>query len=213
MKAALIKHGVYWVILICMVLTAFVAVLIRFCFPPVNIELLSLLAPKVTLLSVMIALATVQYNYFYTETRATNTTIEREEFGLYSAEELERIGLAKASLTFGQVHPRLGTLTIDELKPQVDKVDADVSAARKEWVAYRDKSLAEFAVRFGVLFSIILLIFSSVALDFLFQVWGVKALDPSFTSVVAFTMAIALGLFYITFMLIMVQTHIRDSKV
>ena len=73
--------------------------------------------------------------------------------------------------------------------------------------------MAEFAVRFGVLFSIILLIFSSVALDFLFQVWGIKALDPSFISVVAFSMAIALGLFYIAFMLIMVQTHIRDSRI
>jgi D-alanyl-lipoteichoic acid acyltransferase DltB (MBOAT superfamily) len=90
-------------------------------------------------------------------------------------------------------------------------VDADVSAARQEWVAYRDKSLAEFAVRF-VLFGIILLIFSSVALDFLFQVWGVKVLNPSFVSVVAFSMAMPRGLFYVAFTLIMVQTHIRDSR-
>jgi hypothetical protein len=76
-------------------------------------------------------------------------------------------------------------------------------------VTYLEEHLAEMACRFGVLFSIMLLIFSSVGLD-VFQVWALRGLDPAFYSLVTFAMAIVLVFLYLIFMAFMVQFHTRQ---
>jgi hypothetical protein len=210
MKTVLITRGVYLVLCVCMLITVLVALLIRFCFPPINIPAdLDLIAPKVGLLAAMIALTAVQYNYFITEARATNATIEKADFGPLTGEERKKFEAIRSSLSTEQGRSRLQPDHLAAVLSAVERMDAASVEERRSWTLQANNDLADFAVRFGILFSIILLIFSSVLLDFLHHFWGIQVIDPSFSSLVTFFMAIVLGFFYLVFMLILVQRHIR----
>ena len=87
-------------------LTLIVGFIARSYFPPVNVEGLSLLGPKVTLISVMIALGIVRYNHFYTESKDTKATIEKEDFGLFLDEYIKQIKTTRAELNKKEPAPR-----------------------------------------------------------------------------------------------------------
>jgi hypothetical protein len=211
MKDALIRHGVYGIVLVNLVLTVLVGLVIHRYFPPVNdLTSLSLMAPKVTLLSVVIALAIVQYSYFYNECREIEERIEKGDYGPLWADYIRTAEESRTKLNSPDARTRFTPEVLNALQINLERMDEAIGRARHEWVVHLRRSLAEFALRFGIIGSIALLIFSSLTLDFVFQVWGLKGLSPEFYSVVTFFMSIILGLIYLIFLVILVQQHIRN---
>jgi hypothetical protein len=211
MKDAFVRHGVYGIVLVNLILTVLVGLAIHRYLPPVNdLTNLSLMAPKVTLLSVIIALAIVQYSYFYNECREIERRIEKGDYGPLWADYIRTAEESRASLNSPDARTRYTPEVLNTLQNNLRRMDEAIARARHEWVVHLRAVLAEFTLRFGILGSVALLIFSSLTLDFVFQVWNLKGLSPGFYSVVTFFMSFILGLIFIIFMIIVIQQHIRN---
>jgi hypothetical protein len=211
MKDAFVKYGVYGIVLVNLVLTVLVGLAIHRYFPPVNdLANLSLMAPKVTLLSVIIALSIVQYSYFYNECREIEERIEKGDYGPLWADYIRTAEESRVTLNSPDARTRYTPEVLSTLQNNLRRMDEAIARARGEWVVHLRAVLAEFTLRFGILGSIALLIFSSLALDFVFQVWNLKGLSPEFYSVITFFMSVILGLIYLIFMIVVIQQHIRN---
>ncbi len=212
MKRFIIRYGVYAIILFNVGLTVGVALAIRTYFPPVgDLANLSLIGPKLTLLSVVIALAIVQYNYFYSESREIEGRIERRDFGPSWANYMRQADEFRETLNNQESRNRMTPEAVETLQGTLRQMDDAISDAPNLWGVYFENNLADFACRFGMISSIALLIFSSVALDFVFQAWRLPtAVDPIFYSLVIFATALLLGFVYLMFMIFMIQVHMRQ---
>jgi hypothetical protein len=169
------------------------------------------MGPKVTLLSVIIAIGVVQYNYFYSESRELQNRIERRDFGPLWADYVKQTEELRIALSKPDAHTRVTPEQFKQLQDGLTRMDEAILNAKNEWVAHFQNSLADFSIRFGFIYSIALLILSSISLDFVSQVWHASWLNPPFYSVIAFSTAIALSLLYLVFIIILVQTQIRNN--
>jgi hypothetical protein len=213
MKNLFIRYGAYGIVLSSFVLTAITALIIECYFFPVNdLKNFSLMGPKVTLLSVIIALGIVQYNYFYQECRQLEDRIEKRDFGPSWSTYVQETEKFRKTLENPDIGARMKPEDIETFKLNLKHMDEAIAKAREEFVGFLDNILADFAFRFGMVFSIALFIFSSLALDFIFQVWGLERLNPGFYSIVTFFVALVLVLIYLIFLVFLIQTHIRNFQ-
>lgn len=213
MKRFIVRHGVYTIIVISAVLTYCLGLVIQRWFPPLgDLTVLSSIEPKVTLLSVIIALGIIQYNYFYNECREVEGRLEKKDFGPLWTDYIKRAEDFRLAVNSPSAPARLTTEQFETLKGALKGMEEAIAKAERFWIDHLHNNLADFSIRFGIIFSIAALILSSVTLDFVYHVWRVSWVNPTFYAAVTFLMSIILIFVYLIILVVLVQNHIRNFQ-
>lgn len=209
MKKFFINWGLYCVVVLAFVLVKGIAFIIEhYQIPVIDLQPELLLAPKVTFLSVILALGMFQYNYFYSESKDEAGRLERGDFGpLWSdyvrqAEQLRQF--INTQTPTSETSQQLGNLGAT-----LNRMDEAISRARAEFINFMKGMLLDFSMRLALILSIGVLVFSSLAIDVLSLIGVSLPLDAPLYSQSTFLTSLVLFFVLILLFLSVVQSQFR----
>jgi hypothetical protein len=211
MQTFFIRWGVYCVVGF-FLSAAIIATAVLRCFQISLPELgggVSLIGPKLTFLSVVIALGIVQYNYFYQETREIRRNIEERDFGPAWRNHVRQIDQLRALLAMPNVETRVQSAQLQSLQGSLDRAEAEIRRTTRDYVTWLNRSLVDFAFRLGMVLSIALILYSSLAVDVVLQIWKISTPTLDVYSQVAFIITLGMATFYLFFLVYIIQSNFR----
>jgi len=210
LKKFFLKWGFYSVLLFCLLLAAAAMFFMWYLqVPPIRVEPDALLGPKLTFLSVIIALLMFQYDHFYRESGALKDRIAKRDFGPGWPAHINWVDQARWYLNaVQQMDPTVQPIPdIIGLRTQLEESERNIQRVEREFRDTLHRLLIGFSLRLGLMFSIGLLTFASVVLDVTSLIRDELRCWTDFYSQATFLTAILMMLFLIVALIAIIHRN------